>query len=392
MLKIYLDYAATTPIDPKALKAMTPYLKKDFGNASSIHNFGQKALSAIDEARVSVADFLGCQPQEVYFTASATEANNLALQGVIKALAKENKRPHIITSCIEHHAVSETVKHLQKQGAETTFVSVDKEGIISLSELKKAIKENTVLVSVIYANNEIGTIQPIAEIAKILKNRGRKIYFHTDAVQAVNYLDCNVEKLGVDLLTLSSHKIYGPKGVGALYVKKGTPIEPLIFGGGHERGLRSGTENVPGIVGLGSAIKEIQNPKTKIHNIKIKQLRNKIIKQVPKLIPRVKLNGSAVQRLPNNANFSFEGVEGEALVVALDQKGIAVSTGSACSSRTLEASHVLLALGLPEEEAHGSLRISLGKYTTGKEIDKFLKVLPPVVARLREISGYKKNA
>ncbi len=392
MVKIYLDYAATTPIDQKVLKAMAPYLKKDFGNASSIHSFGQKALSAIDEARASVADFLGCQPQEVYFTGSATEANNLALQGVVKALAKENKKPHIITSCIEHHAVSETVDYLKKRGAETTHVPVDKEGIVSLPELKKAIKENTILVSIIYANNEIGTIQPIAEIAKILKSRSKKIYFHTDAVQAVNYLDCSVEKLGVDLLTMSAHKIYGPKGIGALYVKKGTPIEPLIFGGGHEKGLRSGTENVPGIVGLGAAIKEIQNPKSKIQNIKIKQLRNKIIKQVPKLIPGVKLNGSALQRLPNNANFSFEGAEGEAMVIALDQKGVEVSTGSACSSRTLEASHVLLALGLPEEEAHSSLRISLGKCTTEKEIDKFLKILPPIVARLREISGYKKNA
>ena len=383
MSKIYLDYAATTPVDPKVLKAMLPYLKKEFGNPSSIYNFGQRALGAIDQARQTVADFLGCSASEIVFTGSATEADNLAIFGVIKAA--KISRPHIITSQIEHHAVLEPCHELEKQGVEVTYLPVDKEGLVRVSDIKKAIKENTVLVSIMYANNEIGTCQPIVEISKVLTP---KILFHTDAVQAVNYLDCDVKKLGVDLLTLSSHKIYGPKGVGALFVKKGTKISPLIHGGGHEAGLRSGTENVAGIVGLSQALKEIQDPKIKIQNIKTKHLRDKIIKTILKIIPDARLNGSSLQRLPNNVNLSFKGAEGEAIVIALDQKSIAVSTGSACSSKTLEPSHVLLALGFSEEEAHGSLRITLGRYTTQKEIEKFFKVLPPIIERLRKISGY----
>ena len=381
MPKIYLDYAATTPIDPKVLRAMTPYLKKEFGNPSSIHNFGQKARTAIDEARQLVANFLGCEAAEIIFTGSATEANNLAILRLVK------KGDHIITSQIDHHAVLEPCRALEKRGVEVTYLPVDKEGLVSVSDVEKAMKPNTVLVSIMYANNEIGTIQPIADIAKVIPSG---IHFHTDAAQAANYLDCNVKKLGVDLLTLSGHKIYGPKGIGALYVRERTQISPLIYGGGHEHGLRSGTENVAGIVGFGQAIKEIQDPKIKIQNIKIRQLRDKLIKGVLRLIPDCRLNGTLINRLPNNANFTFKGAEGEALVIALNQKGIAVSTGSACSSKSLESSHVLLALGLSEEEAHGSLRISLGRYTSEKEIEKLLKALPPIVERLRKISGYQK--
>lgn len=381
MPKIYLDYAATTPIDRKVLRAMAPYLRKEFGNASSIHVFGQKAMSAIDEARRIAADFLNCDPAEIIFTGSATEADNLAIFGLVKP------GDHIITSAIEHHAVLEPCRALAKRGVEVTYLPVNKDGLVSIADVDKAIKSNTALVSIIYANNEIGAIQPITEIGKLLQ--GHKILFHTDAVQAANYLDCDIKKLGVDMLTLSSHKIYGPKGAGLLYIKKGVKLTPLIYGGGQEQGMRSGTENVAGIVGFGEALKEVQNPKLKIQNIRIRQSRDKIIKFILKFVPDCMLNGSAVNRLPNNVNISFKGAEGEAIIISLDQKGIACSTGSACSSKSLEPSHVLLALGLSHEEAHGSLRITLGKNTTELEINKFLKVLPPIVERLRKISGYK---
>jgi cysteine desulfurase len=385
----YLDYAATTPLDPGVFRAMTPYFKKNFGNPSAIHGPGQEALAAVENSRWIVASFLEADVQEIFFTGSATEADNLAILGVVKA-AKAQK-PHIITSKIEHHAILEPCAELEKQGVEVTYLPVDKDGIVSATDVEKAIKPNTVLVSIMYANNEIGTIQPLAQISQVIKKNNPKIIFHTDAVQAVNYLDCDVKKLGVDLLTLSGHKIYGPKGVGALYIKKGTLISPLVLGGGQERGLRSGTENVAGIVGLATAIKLIQDTKTKIQNIRMRQLRDRIIKTVMKVIPDVQLNGSKTLRLPNNANFSFGGVEGEAIVIALDQKGIAASTASACSSKSLEPSHVLMALGMPEELAHGSLRITLGRFTTPKEADKFLRILPQVIQRLRKISGYSKQ-
>jgi cysteine desulfurase len=382
MPKTYLDYAATTPLNPKVLRQMMPYLRKNFGNPSSIHSLGQKALRAIEESRQKVAKFLNCSEKEVIFTGSATEANNMAILGLVQS-------GHIITTRIEHHAILEPLKELEKRGVQVTYLSVDKDGLVILDELKRAIRKDTVLVSIMYANNEIGVVQPIAELAKIVKEINEKIYFHTDAVQAVNYLDCDVKKLGVDLLTLSSHKIYGPKGVGALFIKKGTPLKPLIAGGGQEFDLRSGTENVAGIVGLGAAIEEVENPRTKLQNIKIRHLRDKLIKATLKSIPDAQLNGSAICRLPNNANFTFKGAEGEALVIALDQKGLEVSTGSACSSKVLEASHVLLALGLSEEAAHGSLRITLGKDTEEKDIEKFLRVLPQVLGKLRKFSGYK---
>ncbi|MCX6764739.1 MAG: cysteine desulfurase family protein [Candidatus Nealsonbacteria bacterium] len=388
---IYLDYAATTPIDPKVLKEMMPYLKKDFGNPSSIHSFGLKGQEAIDNARAEVAKFLNCLESEIIFTGSATEANNLAIFGTVKALKSKVETPHIITTKIEHPAVLEPFRFLEKRGVEVTYLPVSKEGIVNFFEIEKSIKKNTILVSIIYANNEIGTIQPIKEISKIIsnyrvQNDASKIVFHTDAVQAINYLNCDVKELGVDLLTLSAHKIYGPKGVGCLYVKEGTALAPLVFGGGQENGKRSGTENVAGIVGLGAAVKLVKKEKPK--NKKIIKLRDKIIKEVLKTISGSKINGSLEKRLCNNINFTLPGAEGESIVMALDREGIAVSTGSACSSKSLEPSFVLMALGLSEKDAHCSLRVSLGRYTSPKEIDQFLKILPKTIKKLRIISGY----
>jgi len=410
--KIYLDNAASTPVDGEVLKAMLPYFEREYGNASSVHNFGQKARAAIDRAREQVADFLNCQVSEIIFTGSATEADNLAIFGVVRDFQERRIKPHFITTRIEHDAVLESCKKLEKEGVEVTYLPVDKEGIVRVSDVKKAIKKNTVLVSVMYANNEIGTVQPIAEIANIIRNfRNSKFQapnpkqipnlksqfpiFHTDAVQAVNYLDCDVKKLGVDLLTLSAHKIYGPKGVGALYVKEGTPILPIIFGGGHEQGLRPGTENTPGIVGLGKAIEKVKSEKTSANSVEsskiknLERLRDKLIDGILKRIPDSRLNGSRVNRLPNNANFSFRGAEGESIAISLDREGIAASTGSACSSKSLEPSHVLLALGLSPEEVHGSLRLTLGRYTTEEDINKVLEVLPKIIERLRKLSPFK---
>ena len=380
---IYLDNAATTAVDKQVLEAMLPYFSKDFGNASSIHQIGQNARTAIDSAREQVAKFLNCKPVEVVFTGSATESDNIAVLGIEKG--------HIITSSIEHPAILNACKALEKQGIEVSYLPVDKDGIVKIEDIEKAIKESTVLISIIYANNEIGVIQPITEIGRMLKrineSRENKIYFHTDAVQAVNYLICDVGELGVDMLTLSGHKIYGPKGVGVLYVRQGTRLSPIIFGGNQEYVLRPGTENTANIVGLGKAIEMVRENKQSNH--KIKELQDKLINGIIKKIPNSTLNGSREHRLPNNANFSFRGAEGEALVIALDQQGIAASTGSACSSGSLEPSHVLLALGLSHLQAHGSLRLTLGRYTTEKEIDKVLEVLSEIIEKLRKISGYK---
>jgi len=389
--QIYLDYAATTSIDLEVLEKMTPYLKADYGNPSSIYTLGQKSLAAIDEARESISRFLGCQFSEVVFTGSATEANNLAIFGILRSQRPrtKNQKLHIITSKIDHHSVLEPFQALEKEGVEVTYLPVDREGLINISDLEKALLPETVMVSIMYANNEIGTIQPIAEIGKIIKKIKSKLpttnyqlpVFHTDAVQAANYLDCDVNRLGVDLLTLSAHKIHGPKGVGSLFVREGTKIEPLIFGGGHEFGLRSGTENVAGISGFGKAIEKIKDSKPDMK--KIQKLRDELIEGVLKNIPNSKLNGSRDQRLPNNANFSLKRVEGESLIIALDQEGIAASTGSACSEKSLDASHVLLALGLSPKEALSSLRLTLG---TQEEIEKVLNILPKIVERLRKIS------
>lgn len=391
---IYLDYAATTPVDPVVFAAMKPYFSEKFGNAMSIHSFGQEALGAVDKARKLTGDFFGCTPSEIVFTSGATESNNLVVKGILKAYYSKHKtKPHIITTAFEHHCVLDACKSAEKDGlAEVTFVRPAKDGIVKTADIKKAIQPNTILVSVMYVNNEIGTVQPIAEIGKMLKSYNLKsetrkfpILFHTDATQAVNYFECNVDKLNVDLLSMSAHKIYGPKGVGALYIRKGTPIRKVQDGGDQEYKMRAGTHNVPGIVGLGKALELVESQRLKNKNIT--SLRDYLIKRILKEIPKTILNGSAIKRSPNNANFSFADVEGEGLLLSLDMEGIACSTGSACSSGALSPSHVLLAIGLKPEQAHGSLRITLGKHTTKKEIDVAISKIKSVVERLRKISG-----
>ena len=392
MKKIYLDYAASTPVDKEVLNEMMPYFSEKFGNPSSIHQIGQEATEAIDKARQQVADFLHCKTNEIIFTSGATESNNLAIKGLLRATQAEN--PHIITSAIEHHCVLNSCQIAQEDKiADVSFVKVSKEGIIDPEDIKNAIKKDTILVSIMYGNNEVGTIQPIAEIGKMIKemnkdresNKLPKIYFHTDAVQAINYLDCNVELLGVDLLSLSGHKIHGPKGIGVLYIKSGTKIRSTQQGGEQEYNLRAGTHNVPGIIGIGKAISLVLKNKGKTEEIK--KLRDYMISEILKNIPNSRLNGSKEFRLPHNINISFKGVEGESLLMMLDQEGISVSTGSACSSASLAPSHVLSAMEVPPEIAHASIRFTLGKDTTKDDIDYTLKILIEKVKKLREISG-----
>jgi cysteine desulfurase len=404
--KIYLDYAATTPVSAEVFEVMKPYFCEEFGNASSAHSFGQRARQGVEKARLQVAEFLGCDAREIIFTSCATESNNLAIKGVIKKIRNDRGKdflPHIITSAIEHHCVLHACEALEEDGFEVTYLPINNQGLVEINELEKAIKENTVLVSIMYANNEIGTVQPIEEIGNLIKgvNVKRKelnpsagsgqVYFHVDAVQAINYLDCNVDKLNVDLLSLSAHKFYGPKGVGTLYERKGTPIARIQDGGEQEFKMRAGTHNTAGIVGLGAAIAAISNDQFLISN-KIRRLRDELIKGVLEKIPNSKLNGSREKRLPNNANFSFPGAEGEAILLSLDLEGIAVSTGSACASENLNPSHVLMALGLGPEDAHASIRFTLGKYTTEEEIDYVLGILPKVIEKLRKISGNRGEA
>ncbi len=386
--KIYLDYAATTPIDAKVLKVMAPYLKGTFGNPSSTHWFGQQTKVAIEKARGVVASFLGASPQEIVFTSGATEANNLAIQGV----ARLQQKPHIVTSQIEHESVLSPCEVLEQEGlAEVTYVPVDKEGLVRVEDVKSAVKENTALVSIMYANSEIGTVQPIQEIGEMLqklktKNQKLKTLFHTDAVQAAQFLDCNAQKLKVDLLTISSHKLYGPKGAGALYIKEGVSLAPALYGGGQEQGMRSGTENTAAIVGMGAAIQEVQNPKHKIQNIKIRQLRDQLLRGILKNVKGAELTGSKEKRLANNIHVRVQGIEGRDMVIALDQKGIAVSSGSACSEKNQEPSHVLLALGCSLQEASSGVRITLGKNTTKDEIQKAMKVFILALDQLRQSS------
>ncbi|MCW1296945.1 MAG: cysteine desulfurase NifS [Candidatus Parvarchaeota archaeon] len=383
MRRIYLDHAATTPVDKRVLKAMLPYFSEKFGNASSLHSFGREANEAIEKAREKIASLINAQKEEIYFTSGGTESNNLAIKGV--AFANRERGKHIITSKIEHHAVLNVCEWLEKQGFEITYLPVDKYGFIELDKLEKAIRKDTILVSIMHANNEIGTIEPIEEIGKICRKKG--VYFHTDAVQSVGKIPVDVEKMNVDLLSISSHKIYGPKGVGALYVRDGVKIETIQHGGGHEKGLRSGTENVAGIVGFGEAC-YLAGKEMKREILKQTKLRDYLIKNVLK-IKYSRLNGHPIKRLPNNANFCFKFIEGESLVFQLDTRGIAASTGSACSSKSLEPSHVLTAIGLKPHEAHGSLRLTLGKENTKKEIDYVIKVLPEIVENLRKISPFK---
>jgi cysteine desulfurase len=392
--KIYLDFAATTPLDKSVLKKMMPYLENKFGNASSIHKFGQEASEAIDETRTKMAKFLNCKPTEIVFTGSASESNNLAIRGVIKAIRRKKQageKIQVITTKIEHKAVLEVFKDLEKECVKVVYLPVGTDGIINIDDLRAEITPETDLISIMYANNEVGSIQPIKKIGKIIseinKIEQHPIYFHTDAVQAANWLDLDVNSLGVHLLTLSGHKIYGPKGVGILYVKEGIPIMPIILGGSHEWGLRAGTENVAGIVGMGAAISQIKHTKT--NTLSMLKLKEKLIKGILTNVRGSKINGplKTDDQLPNIVNFSFLGVEGESLVITLDEAGFAVSTGSACTSTALMPSHVLIAMGLTDLNAHSSLRISLGKYTTIKEIDLFIKILPKVIEKLRRISG-----
>jgi len=385
MKKIYLDYAATTPVDSRVVKAMLPYFSEKFGNTMSLHSFGQEAKEALEESREQVSNLMGAKSNEIIFTSSATESNNLVLKGV--ALADKEKGNHLIISQIEHPCIMESAKWLETQGFEITRLPVDKYGLIDPEEVKKAIKKNTILVSIIHASNEIGTIEPIEEIGKIC--REKRVYFHTDAAQSFGKVPIDVNKMNIDLLTASSHKMYGPKGAACLFVREGTKIEPLLHGGGHEAGLRSSTVNVGAIVGFAEACKICKKEMEKEAQREIK-LRDKLIKGVLEKIPNSYLNGHPKKRLPNNANFSFSFVEGESLVIQLDLMGIAASTGSACSSAKLEPSHVLLATGLKHEQAHGSLRLTLGRWTKEGDINYLLKVLPEVIKKLRKISAIKK--
>jgi cysteine desulfurase len=379
--KIYLDYAATTPVDPRVLKAMMPYFNSKFGNPASLHNFGQEANESLEKSRKTIADFIKAKPEEIVFTGSATESNNLALKGT--AFANRFRKKHIITTQVEHDCVLESSLWLKTQGFEVDFLPVNKYGLIDLNQLKKTIKKDTLLVSVIHGNNEIGTVQDIKSIGKIC--RENNIYFHTDASQSIGKVDIDVSQLNIDLLTASSHKIYGPKGVAILYVKKGVLIDPILHGGGQEKNLRSSTVNVAGIIGFTKAI-EILKKDGKQENKRLKKLRNLLIKEILKNIKDTHLNGHPSQRLSNNINISFSGVEGESLMLELDHYGIAVSTGSACSSKTLEPSHVLLAIGLSPFRAHGSVRISLGRHTTKSDIDFLIKTLKKSTEKLRKIS------
>lgn len=381
MKRIYLDYAATTPTDPKVIEAMAPFFFQAFGNPSSLHSFGQEAKQAIETARQSLAQFLGAGPEEIIFTSGGTESDNMALFGVASALRDKGK--HIITSNIEHHAVYESAKILEKQGFKLTYIPVDKQGLVNPQDVKKAINSETILISIMHANNEIGTIQPIEEIGSIVKEKG--ILFHTDAVQAVGHIPTNVDKLNVDLLSLSAHKFYGPKGVGALYIRKGTRIKRLLHGGDQENRRRPSTHNTTGIVGLGKAI-ELCGQHLYDEQKQQATLRDKLIEEIKKKIPDCILNGHRSLRLPNNVNVSFKYIEGESILLNLDMLGIAASTGSACTSSNLEASHVLLALGLSHELAHGSLRITLGRWTKEEDIDFLLGQLPPIVEKLRKMS------
>ena len=386
MRRIYLDHAATTPTHPEVVKAMLPYFTDAFGNPSSIYSYGLEAKGAIEKARTKVAELIGARSEEIIFTSGGTEADNFALKGV--AYANEHKGNHIITTPIEHHAVMEACKFLERRGFRITYLSVDEYGLVDPQDVKKAITDKTILISVMHASNEIGTIEPISEIGKIAKEAG--VYFHTDAVQAVGHIPVNVDELKVDLLSISAHKLYGPKGAGALYIRKGTRSVSLIHGGEQEKRRRAGTENVPAIVGLGKAV-ELAGQTMNREVERLSYLRDKLIEGLVERIDNIRLNGHPRKRLPNNVNISIDFVEGESMLLNLDLEGICASTGSACSSSSLEPSHVLLALGLPAEQAHGSLRFTLGRENTEADVERVLEVLPGIVAGLRTMSPLLKS-
>ncbi|MCP2241241.1 cysteine desulfurase NifS [Thermoanaerobacterium thermosaccharolyticum] len=380
MNRIYLDNAATTPIRSEVLNSMMPFFDNRFGNPSALYSYGQEAKKAIEEARDKVAAAIGASEDEIFFTSGGTESDNWALKGAAYALREKGN--HIITSNIEHHAILHTCQYLENQGFEITYLPVDEYGLVDPNELKRAIKDNTILVSIMCANNEIGTIEPIEELANVSHEKG--VLFHTDAVQAVGNVPIDVKELDVDMLSMSAHKIYGPKGVGALYIRKGLRIDTLLQGGAQERNRRAGTENVAGIVGFGTAI-ELVTKNIDEHIKKLIMLRDKLIDGILK-IPYTRLNGHPVKRLPGNVNVSFEFVDGESLILSLDMEGICVSSGSACTAGSIDPSHVLLAIGLPEEIAHGSLRLTIGEENTEEEIDTVINKLPKIVDRLRQMS------
>jgi cysteine desulfurase len=383
MKKVYLDYAATTPIEPAVLKAMMPYLKEKFGNPSSVHSWGREAREAVEKARRQVAQILDCLPEEVFFTGTTTTSDNLAIQGVAQAAKKASQGNHLITSAIEHHAVLETCQALAKKGFQLTILPVDKDGLVNPKAVEKAVKKETILVSIMYANNEVGTIEPIKEISQITKKKG--VLLHTDATAVVNYLKIGVKELGVDLMSLGAHKFGGPKGVGMLYVKKGVTVEPLTYGGHHEKGLWPGTESPALIVGLAKSL-EMATQERKEAVKRVTELRERLIKGILIKVPGSVLTGHPIQRLPEMASFIIEGVEGEAMLLMLSDKGIAASSGSACTSGVLEPSHVLLAMGISPEKAHGSLRFSLGNKTTPEEIDYVIDSLPEIVKKLKKMA------
>jgi cysteine desulfurase len=384
MHRVYLDYNATTPVEPEVLDAMLPYFSGEFGNASSIHTFGQKARAAVETAREQVAALLGARPQEIFFTSGGTESDNHSIFGIVAPSGTpSHARPHVITSFTEHEAVLNACQALEKQGVDVTYLHVDQDGLIDLEDLQAAIRKETVLITIMHANNELGTVQPLEEIGRIAKDAD--VYFHTDAVQSAGKIPIDVNQFQLDLLSLSGHKLYAPKGIGALYVRGGTRLKQLLYGGHHQRGMRPGTENVAGIVGFGKAA-EMARYALANDAKRLSSLRDQLEHGLLHRVPHSRINGGRAPRTPNTANLVFPGVEGEALLIALDLKGLACSTGAACSSGTVEPSHVLTAIGLPAEEARASLRFSLGRHTTQSDIDFALRVVPAAVAQLRQLS------
>ena len=411
MRKVYFDHSATTPLDTGVKETMEPYWTEVFGNVSSVHSFGQEALKVVDKARERVASFLNCKPAEVVFTSGATESDNLAVKGLVKALLDKGvEKPHVITTTVEHDAILEPLMELEKQGVEVDHVAVDKSGVVKVDCLKDLIRESTVLISVMWVNSESGAIMPIKEIGKVVrkvneqrekvwretrvKNRGERptpIYFHSDATQALNFIQANVEEYKIDMLSFSGHKIYGPKGVGALYVRTGVPLRCEQRGGHHEGNRRSGTINVTGIVGLGGAVAQLSQNTQEKENEQVRSVRDYLVEQINNVIPDVRLNTNRAVSTPAHAHYSFLGCEGESILISLDLEGIAVSTGSACAASSLKASHVVLAMGIPVEESHSSIRFSLGKHNTKEEVDYLMTVLPAIIKRLRKMNPlYKK--
>jgi cysteine desulfurase len=384
MHRVYVDYNATTPVEPEVLDAMLPYFSGEFGNASSIHTFGQKARAAVEAAREQVAALVGARPQEIFFTSGGTESDNHAIFGIVgSSVNGTQSRPHVITSFTEHEAVLNACQALEKQGVDVTYLHVDQDGLIDLEDLRAAIRKETVLITIMHANNELGTVQPLEEIGGIAKDAD--VYFHTDAVQSAGKIPIDVNQFQLDLLSLSGHKLYAPKGIGALYVRGGTRLKQLLYGGHHQRGMRPGTENVAGIVGFGKAA-EMARRALANDAKRLSALRDQLEHGLLHRVPHSRINGGRAPRTPNTANLVFPGVEGEALLIALDLKGLACSTGAACSSGAVEPSHVLTAIGLPAEEARASLRFSLGRHTTQADIDFALSVVPAAVAQLRQLS------